>query len=51
MRGNSVWGKCTLPTLQTHANMRPQDFFCGDTAYHLYTLLSITPSHFTAPAP
>ena len=30
MWGNSVWGKCTPPTVQTHANMQPQDFFGGE---------------------
>ena len=35
---NPVWGKCT-PTLQTHASMQSPDFFRGDNAYHLYTLV------------
>ena len=49
--GNFVWGKCTPPTLHAHANMQPQDFSRGDTAYHLYTLVWITSCHFMVPAP
>ena len=32
-------GEMHTSTLQTHANMQPPDFFRGDTAYHLYTLV------------
>ena len=47
--GGTVCGKCTPPPHPAnpckHATPR---FFWGDTTYHLYTLVSITPSHFTA---
>ena len=32
-------GEMHTSTLQTHANMQSPDFFRGDTAYHLYTLV------------
>ena len=37
--GEFYVGEMHTPTLQTHASMQSPDFFRGDTAYHLYTLV------------
>ena len=46
--GNSVGGGCRPQTMQTHANMQPQDFFLGG-----YCLPPVHPcfDYPTAPAP